>query len=79
MHILNRRELLHVRVRSLQRTVDGVVGEVKEKRAVVISVDEVNRFARQRVGQIFMLDDRLASSQDGIVGIVGRLVVSHVG
>ena len=78
MKVLNVGELLHVGIRTLQRTMHGVVSQVKQERFVVVSPDIIDRFTRQRVGQIFRFHHRLPTTHDRIVGVVVRFVISHM-
>jgi hypothetical protein len=63
---------------ALQRTVHGVVGEEQEKGFVGVTIDKVDRFASERIGQIGRFVDRLAAAQNRIVGIVVGFVVMQV-
>ena len=76
--ILDVGELFHVGVRSLERAVDRVVGEVEKERFVVVTIDEVDRFASEGVGEVFGFLHRLAAADDGVVGIVVGFVAEKV-
>ena len=54
------------------------VTDPEKKRAIAGTMDEVDRLSREGVGQIFVLLNRLATAQDGIVCIIIWLVVTHV-
>ena len=69
---------LHVGVRPLQRTVDGVVCQVQQKRSLLVTIDEVDGFAGECVGQVLPFVDGLPVAEDGVVGVVGRFVGAHV-
>ena len=71
-------ESLHVLVRALKRTVNGIIRQIQEEGFVRVAVDEVNGFAREGVGQVFVLDNGLPASNDRIVRVVGGFIVSHV-
>ena len=79
LYVLNVRELFHVLIRSLQWTVHGVVGDVQKEWMRLVSIDEIDRLAGERIGEVLALVNRLASAHDRVVGIVSRLGVAHVG
>ena len=45
----------------------------------IVSIDEIDRLAGERIGEVLALVNRLASAHDRVVGIVSRLGVAHVG
>ena len=44
-----------------------------------MTMDEIYRLSGKGIGQVGSLCDGLASTNDGIAGIVIRLIISHVG
>ena len=62
MDIVDVSKLLHVRVRTLQWTVNCVVGEIEKERLVVVTVDKVDCLASQCIGQVLVLDDGLPAA-----------------
>ena len=79
MHVFNITVHCHVGFGSLQRTVNRVVRDLKVERFVGVTMDEIYRLSGKGIGQVGSLCDGLASTNDGIVGIVIRLIMTHVG
>ena len=63
-------ELVHVFVRCLQGTVDGVIGNEQEEWFVGMSVNEVYGLAGDGIGKVLFFLNGLASPHDRIVGII---------
>ena len=55
-----------------------VVGNIEEEGLVVVSVDKVDGFARDSVGEVFLFLDRLTAAHDRVVGVVVGLVTPQV-
>ena len=79
MNVFDVDKLLHVNIGSLKGAVHRIVGEVEKEGLVVVAIDEVDGFTGQGIGQVFRLHHGLAAAHDGVVGIVVRLVIAHVG
>ena len=78
VNVVDVSEPIHVLVRSLQRTVNGVVGQIQKEGPSGIAINKVDGFARERIGQVCRFLHRLAASINRIIGVVGRFVVAHV-
>ena len=77
VHVVDVSEFFHVGIGSLERAVHGVVGK-EEERFVVVAINEVDGFAGEGVGEVFRFDHRLSAANDGVVGIVVRLVAEQI-
>ena len=71
-------ELFHVGIRTLKRAMHCVVGEIQEEWFVVVTVNEVDGFTGQRIGQVFAFDNGLTTASDWIIGIVIGFVATHM-
>ena len=74
MDVFDMGEFFHVGISPLKRTVDRIVGEVEKKRFVVMTINEVDRFAGEGIGEIFGFFDRLTTADDGVVRVVVRFI-----
>ena len=74
MDVFDVGEFFHVGICSLKRAVDRVVGEEEKERFVVMTINEVDRFSSEGVGQVCRFFNRLPATDDRIVRVVIRLV-----
>lgn len=55
-----------IRVRSLQRAVNGVVGKEQKERLLPMPPDEVAGFAGEGISEMLLLIDRLTPAPSGL-------------
>ena len=79
MDVFDVGEFLHVGIGALQRAVHRIVGELEKEGLVVVAIDEIDRFAREGIGEVWCFGDGLATADNRVVGIVVGFVAPPCG
>ena len=74
LNVLDILEFFHVLIRGLKGAVHRIVGNEQKEGFVRVSLNEIDGFAGDGIGEIFLFPNGLASPDDGVVGIVVRFV-----